>query len=63
MWRDSTWRRPARRDFISVSLGVTAGVVLTRGVTAYVIDPEGEYADMTRAAAAGCSPPACPVRA
>ena len=32
----------------STKLGVLRG--LTRGVTAYVIDPEGEYADMARAA-------------
>ncbi len=32
----------------STKLGVLRG--LTRGITAYVIDPEGEYADMARAA-------------
>ncbi|MCY4528601.1 MAG: DUF87 domain-containing protein, partial [Chloroflexi bacterium] len=39
----------------STKLGVLRG--LTRGVTAYVIDPEGEYADMARAAGgSGLSP-------
>ena len=33
---------------------------LTRGVTAYVIDPEGEYADMARAAGGRVLPPGVP---
>ena len=37
-----------RRPTLPTKLGVLRGI--TRGVTAYVIDPEGEYADMARAA-------------
>ena len=40
-------RSGAGKSF-ATKLGVLRG--LTRGVTAYVIDPEGEYADMARAA-------------
>ena len=46
----------------ATKLGVLRG--LTRGITAYVIDPEGEYADMARAAGGRVlSAPACPARA
>ena len=36
---------------------------LTRGVTAYVIDPEGEYADMARAAGGRVLSPGVPGQA
>ena len=42
----------------STKLGVLRG--LTRGVTAYVIDPEGEYADMARAAGGRVLSPGVP---
>ena len=42
----------------STKLGVLRG--LTRGVTAYVIDPEGEYADMARAAGGHVLSPGVP---
>ena len=42
----------------STKLGVLQG--LTRGVTAYVIDPEGEYADMARAAGGRVLSPGVP---
>ena len=42
----------------ATKLGVLRG--LTRGVTAYVIDPEGEYADMARAAGGRVLSPGVP---
>ncbi len=42
----------------STKLGMLRG--LTRGVTAYVIDPEGEYADMARAAGGRVLSPGVP---
>ena len=42
----------------ATKLGVLRG--LTRGVTAYVIDPEGEYADMARAAGGRVISPGVP---
>ncbi|MDE2883693.1 MAG: ATP-binding protein [Chloroflexota bacterium] len=42
----------------ATKLGVLRGV--TRGVTAYVIDPEGEYADMARAAGGRVISPGVP---
>ena len=42
----------------ATKLGVLRGV--TRGVTAYVIDPEGEYADMARAAGGRVLSPGVP---
>ena len=42
----------------ATKLGVLRG--LTRGVTAYVIDPEGEYADMARAAGGRVLSPGIP---
>ena len=42
----------------ATKLGMLRG--LTRGVTAYVIDPEGEYADMTRAAGGRVLSPGVP---
>ena len=42
----------------STKLGVLRGI--TRGVTAYVIDPEGEYADMARAAGGRVLSPGVP---
>ncbi len=45
----------------ATKLGVLRG--LTRGITAYVIDPEGEYADMARAAGGRVLSPACRARA
>ena len=42
----------------ATKLGVLRG--LTRGVTAYVIDPEGEYADMARAAGGRVLAPGVP---
>ncbi len=42
----------------STKLGVLRG--LTRGITAYVIDPEGEYADMARAAGGRVLSPGVP---
>ena len=42
----------------STQLGMLRG--LTRGVTAYVIDPEGEYADMARAAGGRVLSPGVP---
>ena len=42
----------------ATKLGVLRG--LTRGVTAYVIDPEGEYADMARAAGGRVFSPGVP---
>ena len=42
----------------ATKLGVLRG--LTRGITAYVIDPEGEYADMARAAGGRCCPRCVP---
>ena len=45
----------------ATKLGMLRG--LCRGVTAYVIDPEGEYADMARPPEDGCSPPASPAKA
>ena len=44
--------------FFSTKLGVLRGI--TRGVTAYVIDPEGEYADMARAAGGRVLSPGVP---
>ena len=45
----------------ATKLGVLRGI--TRGVTAYVIDPEGEYADMARAAGGRVLSPGVPDRA
>ena len=42
----------------ATKLGVLRGI--TRGVTAYVIDPEGEYADMARAAGGRVLSPGVP---
>ncbi len=42
----------------STKLGVLRGI--TRGITAYVIDPEGEYADMARAAGGRVLSPGVP---
>ena len=42
----------------STKLGVLRG--LTRGITAYVIDPEGEYADMARASGGRALSPGVP---
>ena len=42
----------------ATKLGMLRG--LTRGITAYVIDPEGEYADMTRAAGGRVLSPGIP---
>ena len=42
----------------AIKLGVLRG--LTRGVTAYIIDPEGEYADMARAAGGRVLSPGVP---
>ena len=44
----------------ATKLGVLRGVC--RGVRAYVIDPEGEYADMARAAGGRVLSPVCPDR-
>ena len=50
-------RSGAGKSF-ATKLGVLRG--LTRGVTAYVIDPEGEYADMARAAGGRVLSPGVP---
>ena len=42
----------------ATKLGVLRGI--TRGITAYVIDPEGEYADMARAAGGRVLSPGVP---
>ena len=50
-------RSGAGKSF-ATKLGVLRGI--TRGVTAYVIDPEGEYADMARAAGGRVLSPGVP---
>ena len=51
-------RSGSRQESFATKLGVLRG--LTRGITAYVIDPEGEYADMARAAGGRVLSPGVP---
>ena len=50
--------RSGSRKSFATKLGVLRGI--TRGITAYVIDPEGEYADMARAAGGRVLSPGVP---
>ena len=50
--------RSGRGKSFATKLGMLRG--LTRGITAYVIDPEGEYADMARAAGGRVLSPGIP---
>ena len=52
------WRAQAAGKSFATKLGMLRG--LTRGITAYVIDPEGEYADMARAAGGRVLSPGVP---